>query len=212
MSKHYHVLAGMGGGMNRHAIYPDALLEPSAVYEAAHTLFSLAYADEWEERGGVISRRTVLTSWVPKQSAEVYLPIMWYLIGRVEQAWGMPIGLVFYHAGIHSTKDQEHALSDLMLGCHGHGVSLGDDFSEAIGQAESILRRTFAISPFSDEGNYWRELAWSLIESKPVCASMSCGQPFTPTRPDRRYCSESCRQAQVQREYRKNKKAREVNA
>ncbi len=144
-------------------IQPDCLLIAESVYEAGHTLFSLAYADEWEE-AGYKPCRGELCAWAPRQPEEAILPIMWYLIGRVEQVWCQSVGLVFHHAGILTAEQQERALSDLLLGCHGHGVSLSDDFEEEIGSAESVLGKVFKISPFYDEGYYWRELAREAME------------------------------------------------
>jgi len=135
-----------------------ALLDNQAVLEAAHSCYALALADEFEELGGRIAPRTELHAWAPRLPNEKQLPIVYFYLGQISQAWGADVGLVFYHAGIEGA-DVENALRYLLLGCQGHGVSLADDFAEAIGKAEAVLGKTFKLSPIYFEGCEWRELA-----------------------------------------------------
>jgi hypothetical protein len=135
-----------------------ALLDENAVLEAAHSCYALALADEYENLGGRLSQ-VELHSWAQKLPAEEQLPIVYYYLGKIAQAWGYDVGLVFYHAGIVTPEQQECALRHLLLGCMGHGVSLADDHSKAIARAEAVLGRTFKLSPIYFEGVEWMELA-----------------------------------------------------
>lgn len=150
---------------------PDILLEPLAVMEAAHTVFSLEYANAVEDceeepidRSLLPPPGACLSDWAPRQLPAAIMPIVWYLIGRIEQAWGVPVGLVFHHGGITSLADQEHALSDLLLGCLGHGVTLADDYSEHLSKAETALKRPFDPSPIDTDGEPLRRLAEAAVE------------------------------------------------
>lgn len=135
-----------------------ALLDKQDVLEAAHSCYALALADEFEELGGRIAPRTELHAWAPRLPDEKQLPIVYFYLGKISQSWGADVGLVFYHAGIEGA-DVETALRHLLLGCQGHGVSLADEFAEAIGKAEAKLGKAFKLSPIYFEGVEWRELA-----------------------------------------------------
>jgi hypothetical protein len=100
-----------------------------------------------------------LHGWADELPAEKQAPIVYYYLGKIAQAWGHDVGLVFYHAGIVTPEQQECALRYLLLGCMGHGVSLADDHSVAIAWAETVLGKTFDLSPIYFEGCEWMELA-----------------------------------------------------
>jgi hypothetical protein len=133
------------------------MLNSEAVLEAAHACYALAYANEAEELGRSFSQQDI-TEAVDKLPAEKQAPIVYYYLGRIAEAWGHDIGLVFYHAGI-GEDEQERALRHLLLGCMGQGISLADDHSEALAKAEAVLGRTFKPSPIYFEGTEWLDLA-----------------------------------------------------
>ena len=137
----------------------ETLLDKQAVLEAAHSCYALALAEEFEERGGRFEPRTELHEWADKLPDEKQLPIIYYYLGRIAQAWGYEIGLVFHHAGIVGAAEQERALCHLLLGCQGHGVSLADDYREALALAEDKLSRTFKPAPIYFDDMAWRDLA-----------------------------------------------------
>lgn len=112
-----------------------AMLDQHDVLEAAHSSYALALADEFQELGGRIAPQTEIHSWAPRLPDEKQLPIVYFYLGKISQAWGADVGLVFYHAGIDGA-DVETALRHLLLGCQGHGTSLADEFAEAIGNDE----------------------------------------------------------------------------
>jgi hypothetical protein len=157
---------------------PDCQLDLDAVRGAIHTVFAGELASEAEERGHSLpSGGGSLDAWAPIQPDSLVLPYAWYIIGRVQQAWGHPVGLVFHHAGIETASDQEHALADLFLGIQGHGVSLADDFAEAMEKSAAVLNRydkagqEFDLSPVDDEMNPIRDLAravWDLVDGPTI--------------------------------------------
>jgi hypothetical protein len=158
--------------MSRNTTGPDRLLDRTAILNAIHVVFANEYGTEltklvrthWTASEGRVGEQA------PRLAAEDLLPFAWYIIGKVEQAWGYSVGLVFHHAGITSPEDQEHALGDLFLGIQGHGVSLVDDFSEHLEKAAGVLLKwnrdgtgegpvDFDPSPIDDEMDELRDLA-----------------------------------------------------
>jgi len=153
---------------------PDTLLDLDAIRGAIHTIFAGEFASEAEERGHRLPGRVEfsnLEQWAPRQPDAFLLPVAWHLLGRVEQAWGYSVGLVFHHGGIKSASDQEHALSALFLGIQGHGVNLADDFEDELERAAGVLLGLqgetwkFDPAPFYDEMNAVRDLARAVWNS-----------------------------------------------
>ncbi len=151
------------------------MLDEDALYTAISSVWALAYMNACErhdeEHGTSLMPRgpVQIEDWAPSLPRETLLPFAWYLIGRTQQAWGASVGLVFHHAGI-TGEDMGDALTDLFLGIQGHGVSLRDDFAEAIARAESALGRfspehaVFQLVPFQDSMDWLDELAAVRIE------------------------------------------------
>lgn len=146
-------------------ITPDCLLSEVSLFGAMQSLFALEYASAVERHYENTGDRSLLPpascrldEWAPRRDAYLLLKLGWYLIGRIESAWNLPVGLVFHHAGIRS-DEQQHALTDLFLGCQGHGVTLGDDFDSHIAIAEEVFGREFDLSPIDDEMDWLSNLA-----------------------------------------------------
>lgn len=174
---------------------PDCQLDLDAVRGAIHTLFAGEFASEAEERGHRLPMgcEMNLDLWAPRQADALMLPLAWYLIGRTEQAWRCSIGHVFYHGGIGTAAEQEHALTDLFLGLTGSGVGLDDDFSEELEKAAAVIFRWnrdseskiegptfFKPRPFDWEASELRDLAraiWDKIDGPTVHFSEGRG-PF----------------------------------
>jgi hypothetical protein len=172
--------------------WPDSLLDADAVRGAIHTIFAGEFSSEAQERGHRLpcGQEMSLDTWAPRQADHLVLPYAWYLLGRVEQAWGYSVGLVFHHAGI-TDDEQEHALTDLFLGLQGHGVNLSDDFAEGLEKAASVLLKwqrdpnsqvtgptDFDPAPFCDEMNSMRYLAravWDTVDGPTVHYSEASG-------------------------------------
>jgi hypothetical protein len=164
--------------------FPDCLLDIDAIRGAIHTIFAGEFASEAEERGHRLpcGQEMNLDNWAPRQDDRIMLPFAWYLLGRVEQAWGHSVGLVFHHGGIDRySEDQEHALADLFLGLTGSGVGLEDDFSQHLVKAAAVLNRydkegqEFDPRPYDEEMTPIRDLAcavWDLIDGGTVHLSL----------------------------------------
>jgi hypothetical protein len=137
-----------------------------ALPEAAHTLYACAYADYLENEGYdqlAWSGKNLLTV-VPRNPKAVDLvrPIL----AKIDAAWPKPVAEVFEAGGITKPEDVEHALSDLLLGCAGHGVSIFDDFTDALSRAEDALDVVFGhSSPIYHEDYEFQELAADEIAS-----------------------------------------------
>lgn len=135
------------------------MIDKTHLLEAAHVCYADHYARLAEERGESFSGCRI-EECVERLPDDVQLPIIMRYIGRIEQAWGHSIGLVFHHMGLEHPDDIEHALCDLMLGCMGHGVAITDDFAEAWDKAAAVLGLKRA-TPIYFEGSEWDELAYS---------------------------------------------------
>lgn len=149
------------------------MLPIKVILEAAHYPFTAHYADEYEERmgktyGGPGSELCGLTGKCQGEHRDVLLAITCRAIGQIEAAWGQSMGLVFHHMGLEDEKDQVHALHDLLMGCLGHGVSLDDDYSEAMEKAEKILtfRCERPAHPCNLDDSPWHELAYEVLSSR----------------------------------------------
>ena len=133
-----------------------SLLTRDAVLEAAHDLWCVFVNDRWDEIGRKRAREyppfRAMVKPLPKATQ---LETMWRVIGRVEQAWGYDVGLVFHHAGI----EQATGLYYLIMGCLGHGVSLADDYGDNLDKAAHILGKRFDTHPIDCEGTDWFDLA-----------------------------------------------------
>jgi len=145
------------------------MLDNELVLEAAHTPFTSLFADEYEEATGKSYHPgNELTSLTPRckgEAREQLLALAWQAIGRIEAAWGQNMWLVFHHMGIVDRKeDVVSALGSLLMGCHGHGVGIDDDYSEAREKASDILEphrseRRIKDHPCHIDDSKWRELA-----------------------------------------------------
>ena len=57
-------------------------------------------------------------------------PIIRPLLAKIDEALGAPLDKIFAAGGIVSEEAQIDALSDLLLGVQGHGVSIKDNYRE----------------------------------------------------------------------------------
>ena len=144
------------------------LIGLDVVLEVGHAMYASAYMSECEERDVTIPKTE---DDVPKLSDHDILPIMAYYIGRVDQAWGYSVGLVFHHMFSTSSSttmqldrhDRVQALFHLLMGCIGHGLSIADDYGDLLDRAGEVLGGykpiVFSPTPFQTEGTEWSELA-----------------------------------------------------
>jgi hypothetical protein len=112
------------------------LLDRQTILDTAHELYIVSVGSRMSELGMRIPREWAdQLEMVPRLDDADQLAKMWRIIGRVEQAWGFDVGLVFHHGAI----DQNRGLFYLVMGCMGHGVSLADDFGDNLDKAGEIL-------------------------------------------------------------------------
>lgn len=151
---------------------PDRMLNLNAIRDAAHALFTSEYASLADARGchlPTAREGTTLEQWTPRQADSIMLPFAWWLIGRIQQAWTVPVGLVFHHAGITQEADQRAALTLLFLGISGSGAHLREEevYSEGLARAEEILHQEFDDAPCYVEMSVLYELAESILGPSP---------------------------------------------
>jgi len=138
-------------------------LDASVVIDASQMVFSLFWADASEVRGKSLGGCAV-NDVAPRADENELRAIMQRYIGRVENAWGVDVALMFHHMGLEG-EDQVNALCDLMLGCLGHGVSIESHYDDAFARAKKILRgEHLRAAPTCFEGCEWRELAEEAVE------------------------------------------------
>lgn len=147
---------------------PDRMLNLNAIRDAVHALFTSEYASLADQKRIQMPNGqsgVTLEEWTPRQADEIMLPFAWWLIGKVDQAWGHSIGLVFRHAGITEEADQRAALTLLFLGISGSGAHLREEevYADGLARAEAILHRQFDDAPCYVEMSVLYELAESIL-------------------------------------------------
>lgn len=105
-----------------------------AALEAAHSAWSATWADYYEENGGSLSQ-VEITDVAPRLDDEIQLPIIFRMIGKIENAWGFSIPILFHHMEINNVKEAGDALFSLIMGCLGHGISLADEYDHIFDEA-----------------------------------------------------------------------------
>ncbi len=93
------------------------------IYQAAHVIYSSEFADALEERGDCFHGE--ITSQVEPLTPAEHDPIIRPLLAKIEKSIGAKLADVFDAGGI---EDQYDALSDLLMGVRGHGVSIYDTY------------------------------------------------------------------------------------
>jgi hypothetical protein len=144
-------------------------LSATALLNAAHNLYALAYISEWENRGNPSPSQVKIEEWAPQLNEELrprLLSISAKYLHAIEAKWGKSVAEVFAVAGIITEESQAHALTDLFMGCDGHGVTIFDDFAESLCQAEEQLDIIIGSrSPLYWEGMDWTDLAGEAYDS-----------------------------------------------
>jgi hypothetical protein len=141
-----------------------SLLHRGDVLQAAHELYCVAVNNRWDDLHWKRPREwDEFVAGVPRLDDLEQLEIMWRRLGRVEQAWGHEVGLVFYHMGYRDEGTQARPLFYLFLGLMGHGISLADEYEDDLTRAGEVLLRwrggSFGPAPFYDDIDEWFEAA-----------------------------------------------------
>lgn len=102
------------------------ILQKEAIINAARDLMTMAIDLETEEEGCSLPEDMDADLILENHADDVMLT-MGIIIGKIENAWGYSIGLVFHHMGFTDVEDQSRLLYRLIMGCMGHGICLDDD-------------------------------------------------------------------------------------
>lgn len=149
-------------------------LQKEAVLGAAHALYSSYFWDEVEQGHTtypMYGAGAQLESITPELPEETLEPVIWRQLGAIEAAWGTDLWLVFHHMGLEDPEDQEHALFDLLMGCHGHGLCITDDYRDPFERAAALLELGGGVtnrpeSPLYLDSNYdLSELAYTYFKT-----------------------------------------------
>jgi hypothetical protein len=102
----------------------------AVVYGAAHIIYSSEFADALEQRGGHFPGGQNLCTYVVPLTPAEHNPIIRPLLAKIDKALGKPVADIFAAGGIVGAEKEIDALSDLLLGVRGHGVSIQDRYGD----------------------------------------------------------------------------------
>lgn len=141
------------------------MLTKRQILLAAESVLDHAVFFEIEDRDARASfpegmDRTDVVDKVLRENESDVICQMARLIGRVDQAWGCEVGLVFYHMGLETDEEIGNALFYLVMGCLGEGVSLADDHGELLEKAGKILHKEFVNVPVHIGSEWFTELLY----------------------------------------------------
>jgi hypothetical protein len=103
----------------------------AVIYGAAHVIYSGQFADALERRGGQFPGGQNVCNYVPALTPAEHDPIIRPILDKIDKAMGIALVNVFVAGGIIGETAQIDALSDLLLGVQGHGVSIEDNYADA---------------------------------------------------------------------------------
>jgi hypothetical protein len=110
------------------------MFSDTVIYGAAHVIYSSEFADAWERRGGSIGGGADVCTVVDPLTPAEHEPIIRPLLAKIDKELGAPLADIFTAGGIVGEETQIDALSDLLLGAQGHGVSIGDNYADQWGK------------------------------------------------------------------------------
>ena len=105
------------------------MFSDTVVYEAAHVIYANQFADALERRGGHFPGGQNLCNYVPALTPAEHDPIIRLAMAKIDNALGKPLADIFTAGGIVEEETQIDALSDLLLGVQGHGITIGDNYA-----------------------------------------------------------------------------------
>lgn len=153
---------------------PESLLNEDVLLDAGHWLYSLEYANEYEEHGGSFGGGVNIHDVVDRAPREKLLPIMREYEAALVKEWGRP--LIYIAMDLFGPEPTEEHLVDLvyytMMVCHGHGISLEDKYSDALDDYQHKFGWPFKRRPFYTELDELRNLAHELLETPDPCYAL----------------------------------------
>jgi hypothetical protein len=106
------------------------MFSDQVIYRAAHVVYASEFADQVERRGGEFPPQSQLCAMVPTLTPAEHDPIIRPLLAKIDKALGVPLADIFAAGGIDGEEAQYDALSDLLMGVRGHGVSIEDSYAD----------------------------------------------------------------------------------
>lgn len=106
------------------------MFSDAVIYGAAHVAYCSAFASEADERDVAFPGGENLCKYVSPLTPAEHDPIIRPLLAKIDETLGAPLGKIFAAGGIVAEEAQIDALSDLLLGVQGHGVSITDSYRE----------------------------------------------------------------------------------
>ncbi len=137
------------------------MFSDQVIYRAAHVIYSSEFADALEHRGGSFSGE--ITSQVDELTPAEHDEIIRPLLEKIDAKLGAPLEGIFKAGGIVDEDQQYDALSDLLMGVRGHGVSIQDRYGPAWKRG-CQLWGTKGELPY-DEMNGYYELAHEKLDA-----------------------------------------------
>ena len=106
------------------------MFSDAVVYSAAHVIYANCFASEGEERGVSFPGGQNLYNYVPALTPAEHDPIIKPVLAKINKELGTTLFDIFVAGGIETEEAQIDALSDLLLGAEGHGVSIQDNYAK----------------------------------------------------------------------------------
>ena len=136
-------------------------LDRSVLIEAANGIFACQWADEYERAGLNFAAGTEIMDVYPDQDEDLMVKMITPYVDRLEKGWKRSVSEMFTLMEI-PEDEWGNALYYVFMSCLGHGVGLGDDYSENISLAEDKIG-AIDQSPFNSEFQDFSDLAYEIV-------------------------------------------------
>jgi hypothetical protein len=125
----------------------NVMLKVEDMIEAGKSLMECVLRDELEDSDSEYYENVEWVDAFEHVNQQEMLAVIARIVGQIDQAWGEDVGMVFHYMGLKTIEEKGDALYYLIMPCLGHGVSLSDNYSELLKQAENKLSKKFDDSP-----------------------------------------------------------------
>jgi hypothetical protein len=123
------------------------MFSDNVIYRAAHVIYSSEFADALESRGGHFPGGSEICDLVPTLTPAEHDPIIRPLLDKIDKALGISLMNIFVAGGIVGEEEQYDALSDLLMGVRGHGVSIQDNWGKQWKQGCAVYEASPYLCP-----------------------------------------------------------------
>ncbi len=135
------------------------MLSDKVLLDAGHYLYSLHYANTFEEHGGRYSPGSEISNCVNAAPPERLLPIMRHYEEKLAAKWGKPVEEVAELLDMGDHQGQVDFVYLTLMQCMGHGVSMHDDHKENLDLYQERTGDQLDTAPFHTEMNRLSDLA-----------------------------------------------------